>query len=200
MQWHLSRRTCLAPPQSASMRGEQQRPMRDKPFSISFGFPSLKSCRRAKIAPFRECYSSRGAFVYAKSASSFSLLVGRFGGCGRAQEARFSAVAVELLGVGVASRHHRRAFGDAELGLPQRHPVLVGQAVEALDRGVQQFGVGREADVLGLQPWCRPPAGSRPIAVPACRRAACANDSGPSVREGTRAGRTLRTQSDRRFG
>ena len=29
--------------------------------------------------------------------------------------------------MGVAPRHHRRAFGDAEVGLPQRHPVLVGR-------------------------------------------------------------------------
>jgi hypothetical protein len=68
----------------------------------------------------------------------------------RAQDAQFSTVAVELFGVGVAPRHHRRAFGDAEVGLPQPHPVLVGQAVEAPDRGVQQLGVGREGDVLRL--------------------------------------------------
>jgi hypothetical protein len=43
-----------------------------------------------------------------------------------------------------------RLFGDAKVGLPQPHPVLVGQAVEALDRGVQQLGVGREGDVLRL--------------------------------------------------
>ncbi len=60
----------------------------------------------------------------------------------RAQDAQFSPVAVELLGVGVASRHHRRAFGDAEVGLPQPHPMLIGQAVEAPDGGVQQLGVG----------------------------------------------------------
>ena len=35
-------------------------------------------------------------------------------------------------------------------GLPQPHPVLAGQAVEAFDRRVQQLGIGREADVLGL--------------------------------------------------
>jgi hypothetical protein len=66
------------------------------------------------------------------------------------QDAQFSPVAVELLGVGIASRHHGCALGDAEVGLPQPHPMLGGQAVEAPDRGVQQFGVGREADVLGL--------------------------------------------------
>ena len=67
-----------------------------------------------------------------------------------AQDGQLATVAVELLGMGVASRHHRRALGDAEVGLPQRHALLGGQAVEAFDRRVQQLGVGREADVLGL--------------------------------------------------
>jgi hypothetical protein len=31
----------------------------------------------------------------------------------RAQDARLPAVTVELLGVGIAPRHHRRALGDA---------------------------------------------------------------------------------------
>ena len=44
----------------------------------------------------------------------------------RAQDAQFSTVAVELFGVGAAPRHHRRAFGDAEVGLPQPHPVSFG--------------------------------------------------------------------------
>ena len=57
---------------------------------------------------------------------------------------------VELLGVGVAPRHHRGMLGYAQIGLPQSHPVLPGHAVEALDRRVQQLGVGRESDVLGL--------------------------------------------------
>jgi hypothetical protein len=47
----------------------------------------------------------------------------------RAQDAQFSAVTVELLGMGIAPRHHRRAFGDADVGLPQPQPVLVGEAV-----------------------------------------------------------------------
>ena len=67
-----------------------------------------------------------------------------------AQDAQLAMVALELLGVGVAPRHHRGALGDAQVGLPQPDPVLVGQAVEPLDRGVQQLGVGREADGLGL--------------------------------------------------
>jgi len=67
-----------------------------------------------------------------------------------AQDAQFSAVAVELFGVGIAPRHHRGMLGDTEVGLPQPHAVLGGQAVEAPDGRVQQLGVGREADVLGL--------------------------------------------------
>ena len=59
-------------------------------------------------------------------------------------------VAVELFGVGIAPRHHRRPLGDADVGLPQPHAVAAGQAVEPLDRRVQQLGVGREGDVLGL--------------------------------------------------
>ena len=59
-------------------------------------------------------------------------------------------MAVELLGVGVAPRHHRRPFGDAQIGLPQPHAMLHGQAVQALDRRVQQLGIGREGDGLGL--------------------------------------------------
>ena len=38
-----------------------------------------------------------------------------------AQEAHFSMVAIELLGVGIASRHHRRPFGDAQIRLPESH-------------------------------------------------------------------------------
>ena len=57
---------------------------------------------------------------------------------------------VELLGVGIAPRHHRRVFGDADVGLPQLHAVLVGQPVAAFDRRMQQLGVGWKGDVLGL--------------------------------------------------
>src|SRR6476469_9440387 len=50
-----------------------------------------------------------------------------------AQEAQLPTVAIELLGVSIASRHHRRALGDADVGLPQPHSVLLRQAVEPLD-------------------------------------------------------------------
>lgn len=57
---------------------------------------------------------------------------------------------LELLGVGVASRHHRRGLGNAKIGLPQLDPVLPRQAVEPLDCRVQQLGIGREGDGLRL--------------------------------------------------
>jgi hypothetical protein len=59
-------------------------------------------------------------------------------------------VAIELLGVGIAASHHRCSLGDAEVGLPQLHAMTAGQAIEPLYRGMQQLGVGREGDVLGL--------------------------------------------------
>src|ERR1700694_1015827 len=65
-------------------------------------------------------------------------------------------MAVELFGVGIAPGHHRRAFGDAQIGLAQPHPMLLGHAVEPLDRRMQQLGVGREGDVLGLLVWTAP--------------------------------------------
>jgi hypothetical protein len=59
-------------------------------------------------------------------------------------------VAVELLGVGITPRHHRRLLGDAQIGLPQPRAMVAGQAIEPLDRRMQQLGVGWEGDVLGL--------------------------------------------------
>jgi hypothetical protein len=50
-------------------------------------------------------------------------------------------VAIELCG---------GALGDAQIGLPQPHSVLVGHPVQSLDRCVQQLGIGRERDGLGL--------------------------------------------------
>ena len=67
-----------------------------------------------------------------------------------AQDAQLATVAVELFGMGVAPRHHGCALGDAQIGLPQSHAVLVGQPVQSLDRRVQQLGIGRERDGLGL--------------------------------------------------
>jgi hypothetical protein len=68
----------------------------------------------------------------------------------RAQDAQFATVAVELFGMSVASCHHSRALGDAQIGLAQSYAVLAGQAVQSLDRRVQQLGIGRERDGLGL--------------------------------------------------
>src|SRR5215831_9414106 len=68
----------------------------------------------------------------------------------RAQQAQLSPISIELLGVGVAPRHERGPLGDAQVGLPQRHAVLAGQAIQSPDRRMHQLGVGREGDVLGL--------------------------------------------------
>lgn len=67
-----------------------------------------------------------------------------------AQNAQLPVMPLELLGMGVAPRHHGRGPGNAKIGLPQPDPVLPRQAVEPLDRCVQQLGVGREGDRLRL--------------------------------------------------
>jgi hypothetical protein len=57
---------------------------------------------------------------------------------------------LELLGMGVAARHHRRALGDPQVGLPQRDPVLPRQAVQSSDRRMQKLGIGWKGDRLRL--------------------------------------------------
>jgi hypothetical protein len=57
---------------------------------------------------------------------------------------------LELLGVGIAPRHHRGAFGDAQIRLVQLQPAFAGQPIESLDRRIRQLGVSRERDCLGL--------------------------------------------------
>jgi hypothetical protein len=59
-------------------------------------------------------------------------------------------MALELFGVGIASRHHRRSLGDAPVRLPQPHAVLANQPVEPFHGCMQQLGIGREGDGLGL--------------------------------------------------
>jgi hypothetical protein len=86
-----------------------------------------------------------------------------------AQETHLSMVAVELLGVGIAPRHHRRLLGDADVGLPQSHAVAAGQVIEARDRGMEKLGVGREGDVLGLNRG----VDRDPRQVSGAQRAAC---------------------------
>jgi hypothetical protein len=56
-------------------------------------------------------------------------------------------VALELLGMGIARTHHG---GDTQIRLPQLHLAFAGQPVEPLDRRMQQLGIGREGDGLGL--------------------------------------------------
>ena len=58
-------------------------------------------------------------------------------------------VTVELLGVGIASRHHRRLLGDAQIGLPQSHRMRTGQAIEPLDRCMQELASVGKAMFLG---------------------------------------------------
>ena len=41
-------------------------------------------------------------------------------------------------------------LGDAQIRLPQPYSAFIGQTIEPLDRSMQQFGVGRESDGLGL--------------------------------------------------
>src|SRR5262245_54642318 len=67
-----------------------------------------------------------------------------------AQQAQFSTMAVELFGVGIAPRHHGGALGYPQIRLPQPHAMLPGQPVKSPDRRMQQLGVGRESDGLGL--------------------------------------------------
>ena len=63
--------------------------------------------------------------------------------------AKICQLKFELLGMGVASRHHCRGPGNAKIGLPQPAPELPRQAVELLDRRVQQLGIGREVMAFG---------------------------------------------------
>jgi hypothetical protein len=59
-------------------------------------------------------------------------------------------MALELLGVGVASRHHGGTLGNAKIGLAQCQAMLLGQPVQSFDRRVQELRIGREGHVLGL--------------------------------------------------
>ena len=68
----------------------------------------------------------------------------------RAQQAQLAMMALELLGVGVAPRHHRRPLSDARIGLAQLDPVPAGKPPEPPDRRMQELGVGRERDRLRL--------------------------------------------------
>ena len=65
-----------------------------------------------------------------------------------AHDAQLVMMALELFGVGIAPRHHGGALGDTQIGLPQPHAVRVGQAIEPLDRRVQQLGIGRNSSMI----------------------------------------------------
>jgi hypothetical protein len=68
----------------------------------------------------------------------------------RAQQTQLPMVTLELLGMSIARSHHRRVLGDARIRLPQPYSAFIGQTIEPLDCGMQQFGIGREGDGLGL--------------------------------------------------
>ena len=67
-----------------------------------------------------------------------------------AQEAELAVVALELFGVGVAPGHQCGTLGDPNIGLTQRHSVLLSLAAKHDDRLVQQPRVRWKGDVLGL--------------------------------------------------
>ena len=81
-------------------------------------------------------------------------------------------MALELFGVGIAPGHHGGALGDTQIGLPQPHAVRVGQAIEPLDCRVQQLGVGRECDGLGLHGGID----RDPLEIPRAQRAGLVRD------------------------
>src|SRR5215471_17903664 len=68
----------------------------------------------------------------------------------RPQQAQLPTMALELFGMGIASCHHHRLPGNAQIGLPQPHTVRAGQPVEPPDRRMDQLGIGREGNGLGL--------------------------------------------------
>jgi hypothetical protein len=67
-----------------------------------------------------------------------------------AQDAQLPLMPLELLGMGIAARHHRSSLGDPQVGLPQPHAVPARQAVQSSDRRMQQLGIGWEGDRLRL--------------------------------------------------
>src|SRR5207249_4031399 len=94
----------------------------------------------------------------------------------------------------------------ARIGLPEPEPCLLARRLSPLMAAcsslasvgkVMAFSCTVVSTVTRLRSWPRnapagaPLVGSRPAATPACRRAACANGSGPSARAGRGAGKTL---------
>jgi hypothetical protein len=94
-----------------------------------------------------------------------------------AQNAQLPLMPLELLGMSVAARHHRGGLGHTRIGI---------------GRKVDGFGCTVASTVTCLRSWPRnapascATAGSPPAAAPTCRRAACANGSGPSAHAGRR--------------
>lgn len=57
----------------------------------------------------------------------------------RPQQAQLPPMALELLGMGIASGHHRRAFGNAQIRVPQLLAVRAGQPIEPLDHRMHEL-------------------------------------------------------------
>ena len=60
------------------------------------------------------------------------------------EDTQLPLMSLELLGMGIAARHHGRGLGHATIGLPQPDAVPSRQTVEPLDRRMQQLGIGSE--------------------------------------------------------
>jgi len=67
-----------------------------------------------------------------------------------AQELQLPVGPLELLGMGVALRHLRRALGEPRIGLPQLEAFRLGLGAQLLDRPQHQLGVGWMGHGLGL--------------------------------------------------
>lgn len=74
--------------------------------------------------------------------------------------------------LGIAARHHGGALGDAQIGLAQPHAMLFCQTYKACDRRMQELGVGRESDRLGLHGSVH----RDPFEVACAQRAGCVRD------------------------
>ena len=89
------------------------------------------------------------------------------------------AVAVELLGVGMAAGHHHRLLGDAQVKLSQPYCVPPCQAVEPIDRGVQLASVGKvmALDCTVVSTVTRPLSAARRSHAPSARLSAKSRSS-----------------------
>src|SRR3954468_1799548 len=102
--------------------------------------PALALLLRADLTGARERCFERGLDVL--PAGDLTLDVADQPAEPGAQDAQLPTVAVELFGVGVAPRHHRRALGDTNIGLPQSHPLLLDDTVGCRIKGSPAQALG----------------------------------------------------------